>query len=55
MSAEETQDTGSEDTQRKCMSCGSDSSDRMIIPAEFHKEEGWVCVRCLPQFIHGAH
>lgn len=40
---------------RTCVNCGADSSDRMILPAEYHGEEGWVCVRCLPAFIHGAH
>lgn len=40
---------------RACINCGADSSDRVILPAEYQGKEGWVCVRCLPFFIHGTH
>ena len=38
-----------------CMKCGADSSDRLLLPVKYQDQDQWVCSRCLPFFIHGAH
>ncbi len=37
-----------------CLRCGITSSDRALITVEFHGDESWICVGCLPFLIHGA-
>jgi hypothetical protein len=39
----------------KCVSCGSGSEERLLIQCEQKGKKVWVCARCLPMFIHGAH
>ena len=51
---EEQHETGDDSEVRRCFNCGADSSDRVIIPSEHQGKDGWVCVRCLPSFIHGG-
>lgn len=38
-----------------CVNCGASSEDRLLISSEHKGEPVWVCARCLPMFIHGAH
>lgn len=37
-----------------CRVCGITSHERVLLVAEVHGEETHVCVRCLPQLIHGS-
>ena len=41
--------------KHKCVNCGTDSTDRLLISCELKGKLEWVCARCLPMFIHGAH
>ncbi|MHB8841475.1 MAG: ATP-binding protein [Candidatus Aquicultor sp.] len=36
-----------------CHWCGSADSDRPLMPVRYKGDSVWVCVRCLPQLIHG--
>jgi len=38
-----------------CVNCGADSSSKLLINCEKEGKAVWVCARCLPMFIHGAH
>jgi len=37
-----------------CVSCGSDSTERLLIKCEKEGQDVHVCARCLPMFIHGG-
>ncbi|MEK6528216.1 MAG: hypothetical protein AABZ36_04960 [Nitrospirota bacterium] len=39
----------------KCLNCGASSNDRILFSCEYKGEELYVCVKCLPAIIHGAH
>ena len=43
------------ETKNQCVSCGTDSEDRLLISCEQKGKPVWVCARCLPMFIHGSH
>jgi MinD superfamily P-loop ATPase len=36
-----------------CMNCGRSENDAILFPARTKGESTWVCVKCLPQLIHG--
>jgi Fe-S-cluster-containing hydrogenase component 2 len=38
---------------QKCMNCGRSEMDAVLFPARTKGESTWVCVKCLPQLIHG--
>ena len=38
---------------KKCLACGYNGRDRVLLSCEFKGESGWVCVKCLPPLIHG--
>ena len=38
---------------QKCMNCGRSEDDAILFPARTKGESTWVCVKCLPQLIHG--
>jgi hypothetical protein len=39
----------------KCFVCGTTDKERVYLPCFHAGEEKFVCVRCLPILIHGAH
>ena len=41
--------------QHQCLVCGVSSENRVLLACEVEGKENWVCVRCLPQLIHGSH
>ncbi len=41
--------------EHKCLDCGITSEDRVLLSCEYKREELYVCVKCLPVLIHGAH
>ncbi|MFC2038247.1 hypothetical protein ACFLUG_00540 [Chloroflexota bacterium] len=50
----ETARPSNDNEQHVCSVCGVNSDERVLINAENKGEQTWVCVRCLPTFIHGA-
>ncbi len=36
-----------------CERCGADSDERALVEYQFKGEKKNICVRCLPQLIHG--
>ncbi|NPV54186.1 MAG: 4Fe-4S binding protein [Firmicutes bacterium] len=38
---------------QRCFRCGAGEEDRALMPCRWKGESLWVCVRCLPQLIHG--
>jgi MinD superfamily P-loop ATPase len=36
-----------------CFNCGRSEMDAVLFPARTKGESTWVCVKCLPQLIHG--
>jgi ferredoxin len=36
-----------------CMNCGRSEMDAVLFPARTRGQSTWVCVKCLPQLIHG--
>lgn len=36
-----------------CHWCGTPDSDKPLLPVRYKGDSVWVCVRCLPQLIHG--
>lgn len=40
---------------KKCLNCGVDSSQVILIPCMFKEDSLYVCVKCLPGLIHGGH
>jgi len=40
---------------KACVVCKVTSDSRILLSAEYQLQPVWVCVRCLPQLIHGAH
>lgn len=50
--AEEKQPVSSE---KKCLVCQATSQERILLSAVEKNRMVWVCVRCLPMLIHGAH
>ena len=43
------------DEKNTCINCGTDSETKLLISCEQQGKLVWVCARCLPMFIHGAH
>ena len=41
--------------EQKCLNCGSNSNNVVLLVCEYKGQERRVCVRCLPTLIHGAH
>jgi len=41
--------------ENKCLNCGVTSKERVLFLCEYKGEELYVCVKCLPAFIHGAY
>lgn len=39
--------------QDSCIKCEATSKDRPLVKIEVNNEEKKVCVKCLPQLIHG--
>jgi Fe-S-cluster-containing hydrogenase component 2 len=39
--------------EQKCMNCGRSEDDAILFPARYKGDSTWVCVKCLPQLIHG--
>lgn len=39
----------------KCFNCGAQDTDRVYLNCVHEGQEKFVCVRCLPVLIHGAH
>ena len=39
--------------EQTCMNCGRSEDDAVLFPARFKGDSTWVCVKCLPQLIHG--
>ena len=52
---------GTENTQQgdqpelACHRCGAVSEQRPLLPVVSQSTQQWVCVRCLPELIHGSH
>lgn len=42
-------------TEHVCAQCGTSSAERPLLLGEYQGHEIWICVRCLPVLIHGAH
>ena len=40
---------------KKCMVCGINSEERILLCGEYQGRKVWVCAGCLPGLIHGAH
>jgi hypothetical protein len=38
-----------------CFRCGNPETETVLIPCRNEGESLWVCVKCLPPLIHGAH
>ena len=38
----------------KCINCGTESKERLLISCYYKEDNVHVCARCLPMFIHGA-
>lgn len=36
-----------------CYNCAADDQTRALLAVRYQGEDRWVCVRCLPQLIHG--
>jgi len=41
--------------EHKCLNCGAVSEEIVLFSCEYKKEKLYVCVKCLPVLIHGAH
>ncbi|MDP2167801.1 MAG: hypothetical protein Q8J64_05665 [Thermodesulfovibrionales bacterium] len=39
----------------QCFVCGTEDKDRVYLKCMHEGKEKFVCVRCLPVLIHGAH
>jgi Fe-S-cluster-containing hydrogenase component 2 len=39
--------------KQTCMNCGRSEDDAVLFPARHKGDSVWVCVKCLPQLIHG--
>ncbi len=46
------EEKGNENT---CLNCGTTSDQAVLLKCENKGKPEWVCVRCLPVLIHGAH
>ncbi|MBE0428456.1 MAG: hypothetical protein IBX61_01100 [Thermoleophilia bacterium] len=44
-----------EQTDVKCLSCGSTSDHVVLLSCVRDSNQEYVCVRCLPMLIHGPH
>ncbi len=42
-------------SKKSCIVCNADSNERILLRGMNQDGEIWVCVRCLPMLIHGAH
>ncbi|MGO8684335.1 MAG: hypothetical protein ACLQUT_07140 [Thermoleophilia bacterium] len=36
-----------------CFNCGRSETEAILVPARSQGDSIWVCVKCLPQLIHG--
>ena len=41
--------------EKRCLVCQATSQERILLSAVQQDRIVWVCVRCLPTLIHGAH
>ncbi len=48
-------ETSGPEKEKACIVCQAKSQDRVLLCGTFRDKEVWVCVRCLPTVIHGAH
>lgn len=39
----------------KCLNCGIKSESVVLLSCEFKGEDLYMCIKCLPAFIHGSH
>ncbi len=39
----------------KCLNCGIESDDVLLLSCNYKGEMLYVCIKCLPVLIHGAH
>ncbi len=40
---------------KSCLICHATSEERVLLCGVEQDRDVWVCVRCLPRLIHGAH
>jgi len=40
---------------KQCLVCKATSDKKVLLCGEQNGKEVWVCTRCLPMLIHGAH
>ena len=40
--------------KHSCDVCGAKSDERVLLCGEQDGKQKWVCVRCLPELIHGG-
>jgi hypothetical protein len=41
--------------EHKCLNCGVESGDVLLLSCEFKEELLYVCVKCLPGIIQSSH
>ena len=41
--------------QKRCLICHATSEETVLLHGVERDGDIWVCVRCLPRLIHGAH
>jgi DNA-directed RNA polymerase subunit RPC12/RpoP len=41
--------------EHKCLNCGIASEEVLLLPCVFRGESLYICVKCLPELIHGSH
>jgi hypothetical protein len=41
--------------EHKCLNCGIESEQVILLSCEHRGELVFVCVKCLPVLIHGSH
>lgn len=39
----------------KCVNCGSNDEEVRLLKFAYKGKEDYVCLKCLPIFIHGTH
>lgn len=41
--------------EHKCMNCGIQSEDVLLLSCEYKGEQLFICMKCLPVFIYSSH
>ncbi len=41
--------------EHKCLNCGAESNEVLLLSCRFKEELLFVCIKCLPVLIHGSH